>query len=166
MVVARHVTAFKCCDTVVSLCPASQPCQVSGRESRYTAYASNVGIIACITCIQDSALLPQVDGLAPSPRGGAACTVAGGHQLIVFGGADRSGNTFEDIWTLDIGAKWVHGSPSAIMDFERHACSSIQCIAHAPKAHLSRTTSQPRHRRQLRRWASNWQLDEDQHNPT
>jgi hypothetical protein len=45
----------------------------------------------------------QVEVLSPAPRGGHA-SVAIGRRFIVFGGADRAPNTFNDLWVLETGA--------------------------------------------------------------
>lgn len=57
--------------------------------------------------------IPKVEGLAPSPRGGHSL-VAVGSKVILFGGADRTPNVFDDLWVLETDGgsfDWTRISP-------------------------------------------------------
>jgi len=60
-------------------------------------------------------VLPEVSGVAPSPRGGLAC-VAIGTKVVIFGGSDRAPMPFDDLWVLETAdntkMEWTKVTPS------------------------------------------------------
>ena len=65
----------------------------------------------------------QVSGMAPSPRGGIACTSIGS-KIILFGGSDREPSTFDDLWVFDGKSHLVpqHGRNSSESDVSMRPC--------------------------------------------
>jgi len=47
-------------------------------------------------------LIPRINGICPSGRGGH-CVSSVGSKLIVLGGSDRAPISYDDLWVLDMG---------------------------------------------------------------
>jgi len=61
----------------------------------------------------------QIEGLAPTARGGHACASVGS-RLVVFGGSDRAPISYDDLWVLDA------GGAAGVRANMRAACRSLR----------------------------------------